>query len=264
MTKLPSLERGLQILELAASSQEGFTWKQACSCLGSVSTATVARVLKVLAEREYIIQLNGKYKSGPAANRIIPTVSVNSLLITHGPLLAKEFSEDIHESCVVAVFDKDKFRFTGVQIIEGSMGYSPPEMIINQEWGHVMTQILHTMEPYNNVKSRLESGKISFGYRGTVPEWKEYRSVLSEGRKTGIFLEYGWRRPQAYRMAVPVFTEELSLAGAFMCGYSNKKLLQSKVKENLACYLKVMSKIPGYEKIFNAAIQRMDARGVSL
>ncbi|MCK4983510.1 MAG: hypothetical protein KAS17_11335 [Victivallaceae bacterium] len=256
MTKLPPLERGLQILELAASRPDGFNWKQACACLGSVSTATVAKVLKVLTERGYLIQVDAKYKSGSAINRLVPGVNARDLLLNHGPLLAKEFSDYINESCVVAVFDEDKFRFTGVQIIEGSMGYSPPGMVIYREMGHAMTQILHATEAPENVKCKLEAGKISFGYRGTVPGWEEYSSVLSAGRNNGIFLEYGWRRPHAHRMVIPVFTKELSLAGAFMCGYSNKDILLENVEENFACYLKVMSKISNYEDIFNAGIKK--------
>ncbi len=257
MTKLPPLERGLQILELAASHPEGFNWKQACACLGSVSTATVAKVLKVLTERGYLVQEDAKYKSGLAINSIVPSVNARDLLLNQGPLLAKEFSDYIHESCVVAVFNEDKFKFTGVQIIEGSMGYSPPGMIIYREMGHVLNQIMDSAEDPEDVKSRLESGKMSFGYRGNAPEWKEYSSVLSAGRKNGIFLEYGWRRPHAYRMAIPVFTEELSLAGAFMCGYSNKDILLDNMEENLAFYFKIMSKISNYENTFNAGIKKI-------
>ncbi len=256
MTKLPPLERGLQILELAASHPEGFDWKQACACLGSVSTATVAKVLKVLTERGYLIQSNGRYKSGPAINSLVPGFNAKDLLVNHGPLLAKEFSDCINESCVVAVFDKDKFRFTGVQIIEGSMGYSPPGTLVSPEMGHVMSQIIHSRQNSKNIKSQLESGGILFGTRGTVPEWDEYSSVLLAGRHNGIFLEYGWRRPHAYRMAIPVFDEPLTLVGAFMCGYPNKDILLKNVDNNFACYLKVMSKISDYEDNFYSGVEK--------
>lgn len=257
MTKLPPLERGLKILELAASRPEGLDWKQACTCLGSASTATVAKVLKVLAERGYLVKIDKKYKSGPAVNSLVPGITSKEFLENHGPLLAKEFSGYINESCVVAVFDEDKFRFTGVQIIEGSMGYSPPGMIIYPEMGHIMTQIMHAVEEPQTIKYKLESGEISFGSKGTAPEWEEYNSILSAGRKRGIFLEYGWRRPQAYRMAMPIFSEDLSLAGAFMCGYPDKDLLLANIDKNFIYYLQVMSKIPDYKKIFKAGIEKL-------
>ena len=57
-------------------------------------------------------------------------------------------------------------------------------------------------------------------------------------------------------MAIPVFNDELSMAGAFMCGYSNKEMLLENVEKNVAYYLKVMSKIANYEKKFKAGIKQ--------
>ncbi|MDD5598891.1 MAG: hypothetical protein PHV82_13165 [Victivallaceae bacterium] len=255
--RLPPLERGLAILKLAAASAEGFTWKQAHALLGEVSTATVTKVLKVLAAGEYLVHENGKYKAGSEINKLIPCRTVRDLLLNQGPVLAKEFSGYIQESCVIAVFDGINFTFTGVQILEGSMGYSPPGMVINKEMGHIMTQLLHVAEDPKTLKFKLEAGGISFGPRGKTPEWEEYDRVLAGGRKNGIFLEYGWRRPHAYRMAIPVFTEDYNLAGVFMCGYSNKTVLLENVNKNFAYYLKVMGKISDYEKIFGAGLKNM-------
>lgn len=47
---LPPLERGLELLEYIASKHNGITWKEAHEKLG-VSTATVARILRVLVKK---------------------------------------------------------------------------------------------------------------------------------------------------------------------------------------------------------------------
>jgi hypothetical protein len=179
------------------------------------------------------------------------------LLLNYGQYLAKEFSGYTNESCVVAVFNKDKFLFTGVQVIAGSMRYSSPGTVVDRKMGHVLSQILHAGEISENVKEDIRSGKISFGYKRTAPEWEEYNSALISGLQSGVFLENSWCYSDIYRIAIPVFTSGLLLAGAFMCGHSNKNILAKNMAEYFISYLKVMNRIPDYEAIFDAGIKRI-------
>ena len=257
MASLPPLERGLKVLEMAASSANGFTWKQACDLLGPVSTATVARLLKVLVEQGYLMQDGNFYKTGVAIQKLYPITNVNWILKNHGKHIAEKFSSLLQESCVISAYDGQVFEFVGVKIVEGSIGYGSMGYKIYPTVGHVFTQVSHAYTHPQEIKSPFQGGDINYGFQGKRPSWKLYAKSIVTGIKTGHFIELGWRRGTVYRTGIPVFGEDGFMVGAFMCGYHIEETLYQNLDFIMENYFKALDRIDGYRSLFQNGLEKM-------
>lgn len=102
----PALEKGLDILELLASSAEPMSKKQIAQVLGR-SVGEIFRVLSVLARRGYVTfcEESGEYTFSMQMFTIANKYPPQSLLLDIAKPLMKELSEKVNQSCHLSCYD---------------------------------------------------------------------------------------------------------------------------------------------------------------
>jgi len=223
--------------------------------LNGVSSATVSRILKVLSEQNYLESTNARYKTGSRVQLLMPNFDASEPLRRYAPALAKELAEILNESVVIAVFNGKFFEFVGVEIIEGSTGYSGIGKVIPVLMGHTLTMVDHARKEPQEIYSAFNCGKIDFGPQANPPTWREYVESIIYGIKTGLFCEYAWRRTLYHRVSRPIFSADKKLIGAFLCGYSTKEQLKENLDNILSATGTFFKKIGESKKVFQEGLK---------
>lgn len=218
---LPPLERGLELLEFIASNPNGVTWKEAHEKLGSVSTATVTRILQVLTKKEYLVHKDGLYLCGSRCEKLALYSTPLDIIKRKGQNWAKLVAEAIQESVVIAQLQENKFIFTGVHLIDESISCSGIGTVIPYSFGHALTLLLHAGQNRNKLKDEFDKKKFDFGNIGKPPAWRSFVDAIEKGRKSGMFFADEFRRKNVHRVTVPIFDQSGKIIGGCMASASS-------------------------------------------
>ncbi|MCF4175123.1 IclR family transcriptional regulator [Vibrio mediterranei] len=121
----PALEKGLDILELLASSAEPMSKKQIAEMVGR-SVGEIFRVLSVLARRGYVTfnEDSGKYMFSMQMFTVANQYPPQSQLLNIAKPLMKMVSEKVNQSCHVSWYDNQHLVVIGREESPYKMGFS--------------------------------------------------------------------------------------------------------------------------------------------
>ena len=85
-TSTPALERALTVLDRLGEQPQGLSAAALATAAG-VPRASLYRMLRVLAAREYVVAVGGAYRLGPAVTRLAAKVSARDLPALAQPLM---------------------------------------------------------------------------------------------------------------------------------------------------------------------------------
>jgi DNA-binding IclR family transcriptional regulator len=123
--RAPALEKGLDILELAASHPEGLSQAEIARALGR-SVGEIFRMLNCLVERGYLSILR-------PGDRYVLTLKLFELSHRHAPLarlldaalpLMRALTEEVHQSCHLVVLHEGRGIVTAQADAPGEIGFA--------------------------------------------------------------------------------------------------------------------------------------------
>jgi DNA-binding IclR family transcriptional regulator len=121
----PALEKGLDILELLASSAEPMSKKQIADLVGR-SVGEIFRVLSVLSRRGYVSydEDNGKYLFSMQMFTVANQYPPQAQLLNIAKPLMKGLSEKVNQSCHISWYDSQDLVVIGREESPYKMGFS--------------------------------------------------------------------------------------------------------------------------------------------
>lgn len=121
----PALEKGLDILELLASSAEAMTKKQVAESMGR-SVGEIFRVLSVLSRRGYVSfdENSGKYQFSMQMFTVANQYPPQAQLLSIAKPLMKGLSERVNQSCHISWHDSQNLVVIGREESPYKMGFS--------------------------------------------------------------------------------------------------------------------------------------------
>ncbi|MDG3084840.1 IclR family transcriptional regulator [Vibrio hannami] len=203
----PALEKGLDILELLASSTEPMSKKQIAVTVGR-SVGEIFRVLSVLVRRGYISfdEDTGQYmfamKMFSVANQYPP----QSQLLNIAKPLMKKLSEKVNQSCHISWYDNQHLVVIGREESPYKMGFSlkvgAKHDVCSSGSGIVL---LSFCEPDAKADILESSG-------ATESEKQQAESLLAQTRKQGYFIGPSPQISGITNVSVPIFSGKKWLA----------------------------------------------------
>lgn len=121
----PALEKGLDILELLASSAEPMSKKQIAELVGR-SVGEIFRVLSVLSRRGYVSfdEVSGKYLFSMQMFTVANQYPPQAQLLNIAKPLMKGLSEKVNQSCHISWYDSQDLVVIGREESPYKMGFS--------------------------------------------------------------------------------------------------------------------------------------------
>lgn len=230
----PALERGLKILELLTTREEGFSFGEIIKTF-DLPTATAARLLKVLIELKYISKddFSGKYSLGPKMRSLGVLTPVMDTLRNAGKNLLKKMRDETKNTCLLLFWDSVNSHCLAKCMREDS--------IPMQETGTVSRNLCYSPWGWMFLDSLPEKDKKKYFINDKVENDKPLIKYINEQtdryHKTGIIEDL---RGNLRRFAIPVRDRQGEIIGALAIG-GNILSIKDKDLENLRIILKKYS-----------------------
>ncbi|MHC4914795.1 MAG: IclR family transcriptional regulator [Planctomycetota bacterium] len=214
------------MLELAAASRSGITWKEARLAAGNAAPATITKILRVLTESGYLVHEGGRYRSGATVRQLVPARNAVEDLLARAGAWADEIRDDLDRSTVIALLKPDHFEFIGVSNLEEGLGYAGVGTRIFFDRVHALSLIRYSQMDLSEVRKLFENRDAESPKGGRLPSWDELVSSMKAGVEGGLFCEHGWNRSICFRAAAPLLSEEGRVIGAVFSGNTTTRALK--------------------------------------
>lgn len=232
-TTVPALDRGLDIIELVVQ-REALSFSEIVKIL-KLPTASTARILKCLCERNYLTKdAEGLYLPGSALHNLIPGKNKSQQLLTAAAPVLKQLRDQTSQTAILFYWDGQVWECIGKELHENSINMQTIGEtrvdIFNYPWG------CFAYAQLQKDKRKLTYGldaKLKANLEKTLTEFKKNSCVVDSGKNL-------------HRLAVPIFDSEENLLGALALGILPPEM--KNIGKKNACQLL----IEGREKIEKA------------
>lgn len=203
----PALEKGLDILELLASTGEPMSKKQLAEMMGR-SVGEIFRVLSVLARRGYVTfnEDSGKYMFSMQMFTIANQYPPQSQLLNIAKPLMKGLSEQVNQSCHISWYDSQHLVVIGREESPYKMGFSlkiGAKLDVCSSGSGIV--LLSFSEPDEQQKILLHSD-------ATPNEIEQALSLTNSTREQGYFIGPSPQIAGITNISVPIFSGTQLLA----------------------------------------------------
>ncbi|MGX9519706.1 IclR family transcriptional regulator [Vibrio mediterranei] len=197
----PALEKGLDILELLASSAEPMSKKQIAEMVGR-SVGEIFRVLSVLARRGYVTfnEDSGKYMFSMQMFTIANQYPPQSQLLNIAKPLMKMVSEKVNQSCHVSWYDNQHLVVIGREESPYKMGFSlkiGAKLDVCSSGSGIV--LLSFSDELKREKILKQSGATDY-------EIEQANALLNQTKNQGYFIGPSPQISGITNISVPIFT----------------------------------------------------------
>jgi DNA-binding IclR family transcriptional regulator len=203
----PALEKGLDILELLASSAEPMSKKQIAEMAGR-SVGEIFRVLSVLARRGYVTfnEDSGKYMFSMQMFTVANQYPPQSQLLNIAKPLMKMVSEKVNQSCHVSWYDNQHLVVIGREESPYKMGFSlkiGAKLDVCSSGSGIV--LLSFSDELKREKILKQSGATDY-------EIEQANALLNQTKNQGYFIGPSPQISGITNISVPIFTGSEMLA----------------------------------------------------
>ncbi|KFA96438.1 IclR family transcriptional regulator [Vibrio sp. ER1A] len=203
----PALEKGLDILELLASSAEPMSKKQIAEMVGR-SVGEIFRVLSVLARRGYVTfnEDSGKYMFSMQMFTVANQYPPQSQLLNIAKPLMKMVSEKVNQSCHVSWYDNQHLVVIGREESPYKMGFSlkiGAKLDVCSSGSGIV--LLSFSDELTREKILKQSGATDY-------EIEQANALLNQTKNQGYFIGPSPQISGITNISVPIFTGSEMLA----------------------------------------------------
>ncbi|MCY9850994.1 IclR family transcriptional regulator [Vibrio mediterranei] len=203
----PALEKGLDILELLASSAEPMSKKQIAEMVGR-SVGEIFRVLSVLARRGYVTfnEDSGKYMFSMQMFTVANQYPPQSQLLNIAKPLMKMVSEKVNQSCHVSWYDNQHLVVIGREESPYKMGFSlkiGAKLDVCSSGSGIV--LLSFSDELKREKILKQSGATDY-------EIEQANAFLHQTKNQGYFIGPSPQISGITNISVPIFTGSEMLA----------------------------------------------------
>ncbi|MCG9625285.1 IclR family transcriptional regulator [Vibrio mediterranei] len=203
----PALEKGLDILELLASSAEPMSKKQIAEMVGR-SVGEIFRVLSVLARRGYVTfnEDSGKYMFSMQMFTVANQYPPQSQLLNIAKPLMKMVSEKVNQSCHVSWYDNQHLVVIGREESPYKMGFSlkiGAKLDVCSSGSGIV--LLSFSDELKREKILKQSGATDY-------EIEQANALLNQTKNQGYFIGPSPQISGITNISVPIFTGSEMLA----------------------------------------------------
>lgn len=203
----PALEKGLDILELLASSAEPMSKKQIAEMVGR-SVGEIFRVLSVLARRGYVTfnEDSGKYMFSMQMFTVANQYPPQSQLLNIAKPLMKIVSEKVNQSCHVSWYDNQHLVVIGREESPYKMGFSlkiGAKLDVCSSGSGIV--LLSFSDELKRDKILKQSGATDY-------EIEQANALLNQTKNQGYFIGPSPQISGITNISVPIFTGSEMLA----------------------------------------------------
>ncbi|MCG9660211.1 IclR family transcriptional regulator [Vibrio mediterranei] len=203
----PALEKGLDILELLASSAEPMSKKQIAEMVGR-SVGEIFRVLSVLARRGYVTfnEDSGKYMFSMQMFTVANQYPPQSQLLNIAKPLMKMVSEKVNQSCHVSWYDNQHLVVIGREESPYKMGFSlkiGAKLDVCSSGSGIV--LLSFSDDLKREKILKQSGATDY-------EIEQANALLNQTKNQGYFIGPSPQISGITNISVPIFTGSEMLA----------------------------------------------------
>lgn len=203
----PALEKGLDILELLASSAEPMSKKQIAEMTGR-SVGEIFRVLSVLARRGYVTfnEDSGKYMFSMQMFTVANQYPPQSQLLNIAKPLMKMVSEKVNQSCHVSWYDNQHLVVIGREESPYKMGFSlkiGAKLDVCSSGSGIV--LLSFSDELKREKILKQSGATDY-------EIEQANALLNQTKNQGYFIGPSPQISGITNISVPIFTGSEMLA----------------------------------------------------
>ncbi|MCG9662376.1 IclR family transcriptional regulator [Vibrio mediterranei] len=203
----PALEKGLDILELLASSAEPMSKKQIAEMVGR-SVGEIFRVLSVLARRGYVTfnEDSGKYMFSMQMFTVANQYPPQSQLLNIAKPLMKMMSEKVNQSCHVSWYDNQHLVVIGREESPYKMGFSlkiGAKLDVCSSGSGIV--LLSFSDELKREKILKQSGATDY-------EIEQANALLNQTKNQGYFIGPSPQISGITNISVPIFTGSEMLA----------------------------------------------------
>jgi DNA-binding IclR family transcriptional regulator len=212
--RAPALDKGLDIIELLAATEEGLTLGEIARALGRTSTE-LYRMLDRLARRGYVVRHNDSYELTLRLFVLAHQRPPMRRLIAHATPLMRRFARDAGQSCHLAMYDRGDLVVIA-QI--DSPGYWGLSIRVGAHLGLANTGSGHVILAYATPAERA----LMFEEHDWMPSEAmpaDLDQRLEKARAQGCVAMASLQTPEVWNLSVPVFGANNVVLAALSCPY---------------------------------------------
>ncbi|ORT52254.1 transcriptional regulator [Vibrio sp. qd031] len=203
----PALEKGLDILELLASSAQPLSKKQIAELVGR-SVGEIFRVLSVLSRRGYVTfdEYTGKYLFSMQMFTVANQYPPQAQLLNVAKPLMKTLSEKVNQSCHISWYDSQDLVVIGREESPYKMGFSlkiGAKLDVCSSGSGIV--LLSFCDPIDKPTILKQSG-------ATQSEIDQASILIEPTQKQGYYIGPSPQISGITNISVPIFTADRFLA----------------------------------------------------
>jgi len=224
-SSVPALDRGLNIIEFVAKAKRPVGFNQMLEEL-KIPKATLARIVKVLQERHYIVKLQdtGRYKPGPKMALFDETGFLSRYMFEKGSPLLDILARKTGNTALLLEWSEQAFRCLAKR--------THPDSIVMQEVGRISYDVDCSPWGWICYTHQIQERQQELQKQMTEPQrfLKEYPQDLAfyEAHQFAYddcrFFRY------ARRLAAPIFGPDEQVVGLFALGGTSVSIPDSAIQ----------------------------------